>query len=74
MKKKTLLIVCLALICVIIGASVLYNNLQDRVEMPGLAAVQTTALTPATSWAPISVTATASSSSRTSPPPASPSR
>ena len=41
MNKKTLLILCLALVAVIAAASVLYNALADQVDTAGLATVAT---------------------------------
>jgi len=41
MNKKTLLILCLALVVVIAAASALYNTLADKVETAGLATVAT---------------------------------
>ena len=41
MNKKTLLAACVALIMVIVGASMLYRVLQDQVDTAGLAAVAT---------------------------------
>lgn len=36
MKKKTLLIICAALVALLVGASVLYNGLADQVQTGGL--------------------------------------
>ena len=45
MNKKILLLLCLALVAVIAGASVLYNSLADQVDTAGLATVATAAPT-----------------------------
>lgn len=58
MKKKSLLLACVALFLVIFGASVLYKNLRKDMETPGLAAVQTTApATEATETVPMEIPA-----------------
>ena len=45
MKKKTLFLLCLALVAVIAAASVLYNGLADQVDTAGLATVATSSPT-----------------------------
>ena len=54
MKKKTLLGLCLILVVVIAGASMLYNTLADNVDTAGLATVATVA--PTTEPAPEATT------------------
>jgi len=59
MNKKTLIIVCTVLVLVIIGASVLYQSLEDQVQLGGLATQppsETETTVPAEETAPVETT------------------